>query len=100
MQRFSIEQVIELLTVFGVSLPSPLTAEAFTQAKVAAKKQYKRLALKHHPDVGGDEETFKRLNAAWELLHDIQVAQPQRVTVIHMSWGYYPDTTTTTGGVW
>ncbi|KTD57866.1 J domain-containing protein [Legionella shakespearei] len=32
------------------------------------KKAYKKLAKKHHPDRGGDEEQFKRIQAAYEIL--------------------------------
>ena len=32
------------------------------------KKQYRRLASIHHPDKGGDEEKFKRLKLAYEIL--------------------------------
>jgi DnaJ homolog subfamily A member 2 len=29
---------------------------------------YRALAMLHHPDKGGDVETMKRINAAWECL--------------------------------
>jgi curved DNA-binding protein CbpA len=29
---------------------------------------YRALAARHHPDVGGDESTMKRLNAAYAAL--------------------------------
>lgn len=32
------------------------------------KRAYKRLAKQHHPDMGGDEETFKRLNDAHQQM--------------------------------
>lgn len=32
------------------------------------KKEYRRLCMKHHPDLGGDEETMKRLNAEYERI--------------------------------
>jgi len=32
------------------------------------KKAYRKLAMKHHPDQGGDAEKFKEINAAWQLL--------------------------------
>ena len=34
----------------------------------ALKKADKKACLKHHPDKGGDEETFKELTVAYETL--------------------------------
>ena len=36
------------------------------------KKAYRRLSLKHHPDRGGDSEEFKKINAAYETLGDVE----------------------------
>lgn len=36
------------------------------------KKAYRKAALQHHPDKGGDEHTFKEINAAFEILSDPQ----------------------------
>ena len=32
------------------------------------KKAYYKLALKHHPDKGGDVDKFKEINEAWEII--------------------------------
>lgn len=34
------------------------------------KKAYKKKAMKHHPDKGGDEATFKQINEAYQVLSD------------------------------
>lgn len=34
------------------------------------KKAFRKKAQKHHPDAGGDEETFKQINEAYEVLSD------------------------------
>ena len=34
------------------------------------ERRYKRLAQRHHPDRGGDEEEMKTLNEAWRVLGD------------------------------
>ena len=36
------------------------------------KKAFRRLARKHHPDAGGDEEKFKEINEAYETLSDTE----------------------------
>ena len=34
------------------------------------KRNYKNLCLKHHPDVGGDEEYFKKINLAMDIIDE------------------------------
>ncbi len=40
------------------------------------KKAYRRLAVQHHPDKdGGNEEKFKEINEAYDVLKDAQKRQ-------------------------
>jgi DnaJ-class molecular chaperone len=36
------------------------------------KKSYKKLAMKHHPDRGGNAEAFKKISHAYEILSDAE----------------------------
>lgn len=40
------------------------------------KKAYKKLAMKHHPDRGGNETKFKEINEAYEKVKDGRIPEP------------------------
>ena len=35
---------------------------------ISVRQQYRRLAMRHHPDIGGDGEQFRRVSAAYQRL--------------------------------
>lgn len=39
------------------------------------KKAFRKLAIQHHPDKGGDQEKFKEINAAYEILSNEEKRQ-------------------------
>jgi hypothetical protein len=42
------------------------------EARTEIERRYKRLARRHHPDRGGDEEEMKAVNEAWRVLGDTE----------------------------
>lgn len=48
------------------------------------KKAYRSMAMKHHPDRGGDEKKFKEISAAYEALSD-----PQKKHIVDMGGDPY-----------
>jgi len=63
MRRGPAADTTKLYEILGVSKES-------TQAEI--KKAYRKLAIQHHPDKGGDEEKFKEITRAYEILSDEQ----------------------------
>ena len=49
----------KLYEVLGLS-------QSATQDEI--KRAFRKLAIQHHPDKGGDQELFKEINAAYEIL--------------------------------
>jgi len=53
----------KLYDILNISIPTPITDDDI-------KKAYKKMAIKYHPDRGGDSEKFKELVKAYEILID------------------------------
>ena len=48
------------------------------------KKAYRKLSLKHHPDRGGDEEQFKKINEAYSILGDVEKRRMYKMLKINI----------------
>ena len=67
---------------FPSNRPPPNTEEYYNDLGITKnatqndiKKAYRKLALKNHPDKGGDEEEFKKITNAYEVLSDPEKRQ-------------------------
>ena len=50
------------------------------------KKEYRRLAMIHHPDVGGSKETMQEINAEYDELHEkLKAAHNQTADEYHQT---------------
>lgn len=50
------------------------------------KKAFRKAAMKHHPDRGGDQEKFKEINEAYQVLSDTNKRQQYEA---YKKWGYW-----------
>ncbi len=57
--------------VFNEDDPYSILGVSPSATQVELKAAYRNLAKKYHPDAGGDEKSILELNAAWELVGDI-----------------------------
>ena len=64
------EGVIRNLTAEEVSACRTLGLDTVTTKK-ELKSRYRQLALKNHPDKGGNEETFKKIVNSYEILNKV-----------------------------
>jgi len=63
LEKMSLGDAEKILIKYGI--PNPMSMD-----KETLKKSVKQLALKHHPDRGGDTETMQLINAARDTLDD------------------------------
>jgi hypothetical protein len=72
--------------------------------KQGIRKQRRLLSLIHHPDKGGDEEYFKKINNICDELLKIKLVQPQVIRhptiIIRTHTTTYTNSTSTTTGWW
>lgn len=105
-QRLTREQLASILELEVAEIPlqqGPTTAHNARELdafKAKCKLQYRTLAKRYHPDVGGDEEKMKVIN---QVIDAIMLCQPRemqpmvnRVVIVH-SWTSAGTSTTWTG---
>ena len=61
--NFTVPEAIEVLKRYGVS-------DAGNMSSDELKKSYRKLASKHHPDVGGSKEDFINIDSAYDTLNN------------------------------
>lgn len=69
-------QIYEAMQILGLSPSSSLQD---------AKRNYRVLCRKCHPDVGGDVESFNKVNKAWDLVKGGLVSTSHRSKITHVS---------------
>lgn len=55
--------------------PYTILGLASSASKDEAKTAFRKLAQKHHPDKGGDEDEFKKVKGAWESIDNGWIAE-------------------------
>lgn len=49
---------------------------ALEHYQAEAKRRYRVYARRLHPDLGGDEAELKMLNAAWDVIRELEIHEP------------------------
>jgi DnaJ-class molecular chaperone len=60
----------------GMKSPHEILGVANGASEEDIKKAYRKLAMKHHPDKGGDPEKFKEINEAFDKIQNPQRQHP------------------------
>lgn len=65
--------------------PYEVLGVAVGASESEVKKAYRRLARLNHPDIGGDEEKFKKINEAYDLISKgkFVVSMPKHGNLAH-----------------
>lgn len=63
-------------------------SERFNEFKIALNSNYKRLARKLHPDLGGDEDKMKELSAARDRLNSLHLRRPRPPMIFHTIFNF------------
>lgn len=80
--------------------------EAVKELRKVLKKQKRIIAKKYHPDIGGDEEKFKKINDILDQLFEVKAQkviprpQPQSFTVVIRTADYESYTSDTASTMW
>ncbi len=100
-QRPTIEGDLKMMGLSRQWLEGYLTADTFEavtkkfdEAKKEIRRRFRKKSLKLHPDAGGDQKEFVKLQQAYDRLMKLRVNRPQpRPSVVITTW-------TSGGGSW
>lgn len=76
------------------------------ELKVILKKQKRIIAKKYHPDIGGDEEKFKKISDIIDQLFEIRaervqpIPQPRSFTIVIRTANYESATSNSTSSMY
>lgn len=65
-EKMSVQDAESIFSKFGVPDASQLSSDDL-------KRSWAKLATKHHPDAGGNDETMRTINAAYDMLKTVVV---------------------------
>ena len=78
--------------------------KAVEELQKVLKKQKRIIAKKYHPDIGGDEEKFKKISDILDQLLEIKaqkaIPRPQSFTVVIRTANYESTYTNTASTMW
>ena len=81
-----------------IKLPYKQAVQGLNDFKGFIQKKKKELALRYHPDKGGDEERMKEINHAIDLLMSLEMVQARPVMQYYSVFTYnYTPATSATG---
>ena len=110
-QQYSLD---ELLQIYGLtwndipdirkSYPMKELKPIIEEFKTVIKIRYRQLAIKHHPDQGGNPQNFRVINRLYQsVMKEMKIIprqQPMQVRIIRTSNGYWGNTYTSTTNIY
>jgi len=75
------QQAERLRQLMGSCRSEATGAKLHAAFRSLARRRYRKLALAWHPDLGGDPDVMKQINAAWALVDGLRFERQPDATV-------------------